>query len=788
MGYVGSPLKRKEDPRLITGQGTYVDDITLPGTLFCAFLRSPHGHARLKGIRTEQAARHPGVVAVLTGRDIAGKVGTLPCGWNLPGLKTPPHPVLAVDRVRLVGDRVAAVVAEDRYIARDALDLIEVDYEPLPAVVETERAFAPGAPQIHEEAPDNTAFLWGFPGQGVEEAFAKADRTIRLRLVNHRVIPTAMETRGVLAQFKAAAGDLTVWTSTQVPHLVRALLGMVLDFPEHKLRVIAPEVGGAFGSKLYLYAEEVLVAYLAMLLQRPVKWIEERRENYQVTTHGRDRVDYIEVAVKKDGTILGLRCKCIGNLGAYLSTFAPAIPSAFFGIMLSGAYRIPAIACEVRGVFTNTGMVDAYRGAGRPEACYVLERTVDRIAMELGLDPAEVRRRNFIPAEAYPYTTATGVTYDSANHRAALEKALALVGYEARRKEQAELRKNGRLIGIGLSSYVEICGVGPSKGLAAAGGGGGGWETATVRVHASGKVTVLTGCSPHGQGNETSYAQIVADGLAVSPEDVEVLHGDTHIVPFGTGTFGSRSAAVGGTAVHLSVEKVKEKARAIAAHLLGAPREQVTWDGSRFVVQGDPGRAKTLKEVAGAAHLATPLPSEIEPGLEATTVFDPPNFTWPFGTHVAVVEVDPETGKVQFERYVAVDDCGNVINPLLVDGQVHGGIAQGIGQALYEAAVYDEHGQLLTGSLMDYAVPKADDLPSYETDRTVTPSPVNPLGVKGVGEAGTIAATPCVVNAVIDALSPLGIRELDMPLTTEKIWRAIQAARAGGTGAREGRR
>jgi carbon-monoxide dehydrogenase large subunit len=779
MRYIGEPLKRKEDPRLITGQGAYVDDIPLPGTLHCAFVRSPHGHARLKAVRTDRAARHPGVVAVVTARDIAGKVGTMPCGWSLPDLKTPPHPVLAEGKVRLVGDRVAAVVAEDRYAARDALDLIEVDYEPLPAAVDLERAFAPGAPAVHEQVQDNTAFVWGFPGQGVEEAFAKADRVVRLRLVNHRVIPTAMEPRGVLAQFKPAAGELTVWTSTQAPHLIRALLGMVLKFPEHKLRVIAPEVGGGFGSKIYLYPEEVLVAHLAMQLERPVKWIEDRRENYQVTTHGRDRVDYVEVAVKNDGTILGLKCKCIGNLGAYLSTFAPAIPSAFFGIMLSGAYRIPAIACEVRGVFTNTSMVDAYRGAGRPEACYVLERTVDRVAMELGLDPAEVRRRNYIPPEAYPYTTATGVTYDSANHRAALEKALTLVGYEALRKEQAQLRKNGRLLGIGLSSYVEVCGVGPSKGLAAAGGGGGGWELGTVRVHASGKVTVLTGCSPHGQGNETSYAQIVADGLGVSPEDVEVFHGDTQIVPFGTGTFGSRSAAVGGTAVYLSVQKVREKARAIAAHLLEAPPEKVTWDGTRFVVQGDPNRAKTLGEVAGAAHLATPLPPEIEPGLEASTVFDPSNFTWPFGTHVAVVEVDPETGKVQFERYVAVDDCGNVINPLLVDGQVHGGIAQGIGQALYEQAVYDEHGQLLTGSLMDYAVPKAEDLPSYETDRTVTPSPVNPMGVKGVGEAGTIAATPAVVNAVLDALSPLGIRELDMPLTTEKIWRAIRGAKEG---------
>jgi carbon-monoxide dehydrogenase large subunit len=780
--FIGKELKRKEDPRLITGQGSYVDDLKVAGTLHCAILRSPHGHARIRGIATDRALAHPGVAAVITGKDLEGKVGTVPCGWSIQGMKVPPHPVLAVGKVRYVGEGVAAVVAADRYGARDALDLVEVDYEPLPAVVDADKAGDSGAPQLFDDIPNNLCFTWGFGGPAVDDAFHKADTVIRMRIVNHRVIPSAVEPRGVLAEYHSSSGDMTVWTSTQAPHLIRALVAMVLGLPEHKVRVVAPEVGGGFGSKIYLYPEEVLMGHLSRTLGRPVKWIEERRENYAATTHGRDRVDDVEVAVKQDGTILGLRIKAVGNLGAYLSTFAPAIPSAFFGIMLSGAYRTPAIAYEVKGMLTNTGLVDAYRGAGRPEACYVVERVVDRIAMELNLDPADVRRRNYIPPEAYPYTTATGVTYDSANHRPALEKALERVEYKKLREEQARLRKDGRYIGIGMASYVEVCGVGPSKGLAAAGGGGQGWESGTVKVHGSGTVTVLTGCSPHGQGNETTYAQIVAETLGVTPEDVEVLHGDTGVVAFGTGTFGSRSAAVGGTAVLLSAQRVREKARTIAAHILGVPVGDVKWQEGKFTAEGAPGKVLGVGDIAMAAHAATDLPPGVEPGLEATSYFDPANFTWPFGTHVAVVEVDPDTGKVRFRRYVAVDDCGPVLNPLIVDGQVHGGIAQGIGQALYEYAAYDETGQLVTGSMMDYAVPKADDLPMYETDRTVTPSPVNPMGVKGVGEAGTIAATPAVVNAVIDALRPFGVRELDMPLTTEKIWRAIQQGRSAARG------
>jgi carbon-monoxide dehydrogenase large subunit len=774
---VGTALKRKEDPRLITGQGTYVDDLVVAGTLHCAILRSPHAHARIRAIRTDEATKRPGVVAVVTGEDLRGKLGSVPCGWRYPDIKLPPHPVLALGKVRYVGDAVAAVVTKDRYAAKDALEAIQVDYDPLPAVVDCERASRPGAPQIHDEAPDNTCYVFNVPGQGVDEAFKRADRTVSLRLVNHRVIPSAMEPRGVLAHYRPAQGELTVYTSSQTPHLIRQLLSAVLGFPEHRLRVIVPEVGGAFGSKIYLYAEEVLVAHLAMRLGQPVKWIEERRENYLVTTHGRDRVDYVEAAVLKDGTVIGLRIKSVGNLGAYLSTFAPAIPSAFVWVVLSGPYRIPAIAFENRGVFTNTGMVDAYRGAGRPEACYIYERTMDRVAAELGLDPADVRRRNYIPPEVFPYTTATGVTYDSANHAAALDKALRLVDYPKLRAEQQRLRQEGKLIGVGLSSYVEICGVGPSKGLAGAGGGGQGWESATVRVHPSGKVTVYTGVSPHGQSNETTYAQLVADGLGVGSDDVDVIHGDTGSIQLGTGTFGSRSAAVGGTAVYLAIEKVRDKARAIAAHLFQVPLDRVEWDGQRFTVRGDYAKSKAIAEIAMAAYAATDLPAGMEPGLEATSFFDPPNFTWPFGTHIAVVEVDRDTGQVTIKRYAAVDDCGNVINPLIVDGQVHGGIAQGVGQALYEQAVYDEHGQMVTATMMDYAVPRADDLPSYETDRTVTPSPSNPLGLKGVGEAGTIAATPAIVNAVLDALAPLGVKELDMPLTSEKVWRAIATAK-----------
>ena len=773
---VGSRIKRREDPRLIMGRGTFVDDIQLPRMTYAAILRSPYAHARIRGIDVSKAKALPGVVAVMTGADLQGK--NVPCGWTLPDIKVAPHPALAVGKVRYTGDAVAVVVAEERYIARDALDLIEVDFEPLPVVVDAEKAIQPGAPQLHDEVPNNTTFVWRVGGGDIDKAFREAEVVVKERIVNQRLIPNAIEPRGMVAQYNPGSGHLTLWTATQIPHLVRLLLSMVMGIPEHKMRVIAPEVGGGFGSKLYLYPEEVIVASLAKSLGRPVKWIEERRENYVATTHGRDQVQYVEVAAKRDGTITGLRVKSIANMGAYLSTFAPGIPTILFGLMLAGNYRIPNIACEVTGVHTNTTLVDAYRGAGRPEATYLVERAVDLTARELGMDPAEIRRRNFVPANAFPHTTATGVTYDSGNYQPTLDKALEMAGYQQLRQEQERLRQQGKYLGIGVATYVEICGMAPSQVLGAVGAGAGGWESATVRVHPTGKVTLYSGASSHGQGHETAFAQIVGDGLGIPFEDVEVVHGDTAQVQFGIGTFGSRSAAVGGMAAVMSVNKIEEKAKKIAAFLLEAAEADLVFEGGQFFVKGTPGRGITIQQVALAAYVPHKYPTGLEPGLEATSFYDPSNFTWPFGSHVAVVEVDPETGVVKLLRYIAVDDCGRVINPLLVDGQIHGGLAQGIAQALYEEAVYDDNGQLVSGSMMDYAVPKADDLVNFELDRTETPSPVNALGVKGIGEAGTIASSAAIVNAVVDALAPLGVKHLDMPLKPERVWQAIQQAQA----------
>jgi carbon-monoxide dehydrogenase large subunit len=771
---VGSRIKRREDPRLIMGRGTYVDDVQLPRMTYAAMLRSPYAHARILRINVDKAKALPGVVAVLTGADLQGK--NVPCGWTLPDMKVAPHPALAVGKVRYTGDAVAVVVAEERYLARDALDLIEVDYEPLPVVVDAEKAIQAGAPQLHDEVPQNTTFVWKIAGGDIDKAFREAEVVVKERIVNQRLIPNAIEPRGMVAQYIPGSGDLTLWTATQIPHLVRLLLSMVTGMPEHKVRVIAPEVGGGFGSKLYLYPEEVIVATLAKVTGRPVKWIEERRENYVATTHGRDHVQYVEVAAKRDGTITGLRVKSIANMGAYLSTFAPGIPTILFGLMLAGNYRLPNISCEVVGVHTNTTPVDAYRGAGRPEATYLVERAVDLTARELGLDPAEIRRRNFVPANAFPHTTATGVTYDSGNYQPTLDRALEIAGYQQLRQEQAQARAQGKYLGIGVTTYVEICGMAPSQVLGAVGAGAGGWESATVRVHPTGKVTVYSGASAHGQGHETAFSQIVADGLGIPFEDVEVVHGDTAQVQFGIGTFGSRSAAVGGMAVQMCLQKIEAKAKRIAAHLLEAAEADLVFEGNQFMVRGTPGRGMNLQQVAFAAYVPHKYPTGLEPGLEATSFYDPSNFTWPFGTHVAVVEVDPETGVIKLRRYIAVDDCGRVINPLLVDGQIHGGLAQGIAQALYEEAVYDDNGQLVSGSLMDYAVPKADDLVNFELDRTETPSPVNALGVKGIGEAGTIASSAAIVNAVVDALAPLGVKHLDMPLKPERVWQAIQQA------------
>ncbi|MFQ5850045.1 MAG: xanthine dehydrogenase family protein molybdopterin-binding subunit [Candidatus Binatia bacterium] len=774
---VGAKVKRREDPRLVQGLAHYVDDVRLPDTLHVAILRSPHAHARIEAIRFEEAFKLPGVISVITGKDIRDQVGPVPVASENPTLRIPRHYVLGVDKVCFVGEGVVAVVAEDRYTAEDALDLVQVEYESLPVVLDPEKALAPGSPVIHSEWPDNVAFHWTLKQGNLAKAFREAHRVVKQRLAHQRLAPIAVETRGVLARYLPGEKELTVWSSTQIPHILKTQLSLMLGLPENRVRVIAPEVGGGFGSKLNVYAEEGLVGYLAQRFDRPVKWIEGRRENIQATIHGRGQVGEMEVAVKKDGTVLGLQYKAIADIGAYHQLLTPGIPP-LTGLMLSGAYKIPCVSIEVTGVFTNKVATDAYRGAGRPEATYAVERIMDRVAQELGIDPVKIRQKNFPQRKDFPFKTATGLVYDSGNYRAAFSKALRFAGYEKLRREQKRLRNQGRYLGIGLSAYVEICAMGPSAAMPA-----GGWESGTVRVEPTGKVTILTGTSPHGQGQETSFAQIVADELGVDLDDITVIHGDTAVVSSGIGTFGSRATAVGGTAVLQAAAKVREKARKIAANLLEADPDDLVLSAGRFSVRGVPKKGVTIQQVALEAHVAKNLPKKMEPGLSATAIFEPSNFTFPFGTHICVVEVDPKSGGIEVKKYVAVDDCGRVINPILVDGQIQGGIVQGIGQALLEEVVYDENGQLVTGSLMDYALLRAGDLPRLELARTETPTPVNPLGVKGIGEAGTIGSIPAVVNAVVDALAPFGVTHIDMPLRPEKIWRLCQgkeAARRGG--------
>jgi carbon-monoxide dehydrogenase large subunit len=776
----GRALKRREDPRLITGKGNYTDDIKLTGMLHAAVVRSPYAHAKIVSIDAEAAQALPGVVAVITGDEIAKEQNPLPCAWAAGGVQNNvnTHRALAVDTVCFVGEGVAMVVAESAYIAYDALDLIEVEYEPLPVVVNAEQAAQSGAPQLHENAPNNVAFDWSCGKQeATAQAIASAEVVVKQRIVNQRLSPIPLETRGYVSRYDEGTGEYTIWMSSQAPHVMRLLLcAFVLGIPENKMRCIAPDVGGGFGAKIFVYPEMASTLYAAKKVGRPVKWIEARRENVATTQHGRDHVTDLEIAGTRDGKITAFRVHTYANLGAYLSTIAPGIPTTLYGRMLAGVYKIPNIYCNVQGVYTNTASVDAYRGAGRPEATYAIERAVDMFAREIGMDPAEVRRRNFIQPEDFPYDTGIGMLpYDSGNYEPTLDKALEMVGYQNFRQEQAEARKQGRLLGLGLATYVEVCGVAPSKwiGLAGEGWGAGLWESANVKVHLTGKVVVTTGSQPHGQGHETTFAQVVADELGVPYEDVIVEHGDTQGTPFGYGTYGSRSAAVGGTAIYKSVAKIREKARKLAAHMLEAAEEDIVFEHGKAFVRGAPDKSKTIQEIALQAHVAYDLPQGMEPYLDETTYYDPPNCTFPFGTHICTVEIDPETGKVDVLRYIAVDDVGKVINPLIVDGQAHGGIAQGLAQALYEGVVYDENGQLLTGSLMDYAIPKADMVPHYELARTETPSPVNPLGVKGAGEAGTIASGVTVSNAVIDALSHLGVKHLDMPYTAEKVWRAI---------------
>ena len=770
-----SGIRRREDPRLISGRATYTDDITLPGTVYAAILRSPHAHARIRRVNTSRAARAEGVVAVYTGADLEGVIGPIPCAWMIPNsdIKGVAHPAIARDVVRYVGDAVAVVVAESRHQAQDALELIEVDYEPLTPVIDPQQALQEGAPQLHGDAPNNQAFHWVATGGDVEEAFRNPEVVVRERIVQQRLIPNAMEPRAALAQWVGVTGELTLWSTTQNPHIVRLLLSGVAGLPEHKIRVIAPEVGGGFGSKIAFYADEAITVFCAMKLGRPVKWTETRSENYQATTHGRDHIEEVELAATTDGKITGIRGRVYAGMGAYLSTAAPGIPTILHGLMYSGPYTIPAISCEVFGSFTNTTPVDAYRGAGRPEATFLLERLVDKLAAAVSVDPVEVRRRNLIPKFEDGYDVAIGLNYDSGDYRGTLDIALREAGYYQVRQQQTQLRQEGRYLGIGVTTYVEMCGLGPSQVAGAVGFGGGLWESAIVRFHPSGKVNVMIGTSPHGQGEETTFAQVISDELGVPVDDIEVLHGDTDNTPMGWGTYGSRTTAVSGAAVALSARKIKDKARELAAHLLEASADDIEYSDGRFFVRGSPDRARSIQDIALMANVAWNMPQGMEPGLEATTFYDPPNFTYPFGAHVALVEVDVNRGTIDLKRYIAVDDCGLQINPMIVEGQVHGGVVQGVGQALWEGAVYDENGQLLTGSMLDYALPRADVLPDLEVHSTSTPSPHHPLGVKGVGETGAIASTVTVYNAVIDALKPLGVQSIEMPLTPERVWRAI---------------
>lgn len=774
----GASVKRKEDPRMLTGRGSYTDDIKLPGMVYAAFLRSPHAHARIKKIDSSRATRAPGVLAVYTGKETQDRLGAVPCAWTIPNsnLKIPKYNPLAVDKARYVGDPVAVVVADSLYRARDAVDLIDVEYEVLPVAIDQEKSVESGAPRLYDDVPNNVAFDWKLSGGDVEKAFKEAEVTVKQRFVNQRLQPTAIETRGAVAQYSRGTEEMTVWMTSQNPHVHRLLLSGMVGVPEHKLRVISLDVGGGFGSKIHCYGAEAVVAFLSKQLSRPVKWVEDRRENYLATIHGRDHIQYVELAAKRDGTILGLRAKVYANLGAWLSTASPGVPTILFGLMLSGPYKIPAVACEVIGVLTNTVAVDAYRGAGRPEASFIVDRLIDVLAHELKMDQAELRIRNFIKKSEFPYTVATGLKYDSGDYEQALRKAMQMVGYDRLRKEQKELRDQGKLLGIGISSYVEMCGLGPSRVVRSTGFGLGLWESTTVRVHPTGKVTVFTGGHPHGQGEETTFAQIAAEELGVQVEEVDVVHGDTGMIPFGMGTYGSRTTPVAGGAIALACRKIREKGRKIAAYLLEASEDDIIFENRKFRVKGSPRNEKSIAEVAIASYAAGEgeLPPGMEPGLEVTTFYDPENFTFPFGTHICVVEIDTETGQTTIKRYVAVDDCGKQINPMIVEGQVHGGITQGIAQALFEEAVYDPDGNLLTSTLADYAVPTAVETPSFETGSTFTPSPHNPLGVKGVGETGTIAAAQAVANAAVDALSHAGVRHIDMPLRPEKIWAILR--------------
>jgi aerobic carbon-monoxide dehydrogenase large subunit len=775
---VGRARARKEDARLVTGQTNWTDNITLPGLAQVAFLRSPHAHARITSVNLDAARTAPGVFAVFAGPDVAAEQGSLPCAWPVTeDIVIPNHPPMAVDTVRYAGEIVAAVVARDRYAAADALELIDVEYEALPPVLDMPAALEPGSPKVHAEG--NKSYTWTLANGDLDAAFAGAPVVIERTYRQQRLIPEAMEPRAVVVA--PVADEFTMWSSTQIPHVLKVMLALVTGIPEHKLRVIAPDVGGGFGSKLQVTAEEVLALILARRLGRPVKWTESRTEGNAAVHHGRDQIQKIRIAAEADGTLRGLDVDLLADMGAYLMIVTPGVP-LLGAFMFNAIYKMDAYRFNCTGVFTTKTPTDAYRGAGRPEATYAIEHIMDDLAVHLGQDPLEVRERNWIKHEEFPYTTISGLTYDTGNYEAATALAKDLFQYAELRKEQSARNAASAAVrlGLGVSTYTEMCGLAPSRVLGSLRYAAGGWEHAAIRMLPTGKVEVITGSSAHGQGHETAWSQIVADQLGVPFEDIRVLHGDTAIAHKGMDTYGSRSLVVGGTALVSACGKVRERARVIAAAMMEVAPTDLEWADGRWAVRGDPDQGKTIGEIAFAAFAAHDLPDGVEPSLDSDATIDPDNFSYPHGTHLCAVEVDTETGWVKIRSYVAVDDIGNVINPLIVDGQLHGGIVQGIAQALFEEAAYDDSGNLVTASLADYLIPSAADVPSFTLARTETPSTLNPLGVKGVGEAGTIASTPAVVNAIVDALRPFGVTDVAMPCTPERVWRAINSADGGG--------
>lgn len=781
---IGASVRRKEDLRFVQGAGKYTDDMNLVGQVHAYILRSPHAHAAVRSIDTSAARANGGVVAVFTSEDMA-EVGGIPCGWQVhskdgSAMAEPKHPVLAEGKVRHVGDPVAVVLAESRTQARDAAESIIVDYDVLDAVVDMQAAVTDGATSVHDDVGTNVCYDWGLgDNDAVDEAFSNAHHVSRLDLVNNRLIPNAIEPRCAIGDYDQATGQFTLHTTSQNPHVIRLLMGaFVLGLPEHKLRVHAPDVGGGFGSKIFHYAEEIIVTWAAGQINRPVKWTADRSESFQSDAHGRDHVTTVELAMDANGNFLALRESTLANMGAYLSTFAPCIPTYLHGTLLAGQYSTPVIYCEVKAVFTNTVPVDAYRGAGRPEATYLLERIVQVAADDMGMDAAEIRRRNFIQPSEFPYQTPVALIYDTGNYEASLDKALETADYAGFGNRKAASKQAGKLRGIGIASYIEACGIAPSNVVGSLGARAGLYEAATVRVNPTGSVSVMTGSHSHGQGHETTFAQVVSEKLGIDFDSIDIVHGDTDKIPFGMGTYGSRSIAVGGTAIVNAIDKIVAKGKKIAAHLLETSESDIEFENGQFVVPGTD-KAKAFGEIALAAYVPHHYPlEELEPGLEETAFYDPKNFTFPAGTYVCEVEVDPDTGTVDIASFHATDDFGVVINPMIVEGQVHGGLVQGIGQALLEGCNYDDAGQLLSGSYMDYTMPRATDVPSFSVDTTVTECTHNPLGVKGCGEAGAIGAPPAVINAILNALSEVGVTNLDMPATPHRVWQAIRDAQA----------